>query len=182
MHQPKPCDLPNFLATQALMCPSCWRHRATNQVLTHKAAATLPSQVVREVDPFAHFASDYGKQQGPRHLACGLAAALQERDRCLRPGGFRNTPGLASSGRVRSCGVPSSNTPVRRWVSSSPHHQLCSPLCTWRTLPAPAPPGWPSWAPGRSVTGTVHQWQQQEADGSNQTNHFTLVLLQSAWN
>lgn len=128
----------------------------------HKAAATLPSQVVREVDPFAHFASHYRKQQGSCHLACGLAAALQERDRHIRPG-FRNTPGLASSGRVRSCSVPFSNIPVRRWVSSSPHRQLCSPLCTWRTPPAPAPPGWPSWAPGRSVTGTVHQWQQQEA-------------------
>lgn len=35
-HQPKPCDLPNFLATQALTCPSCWRHRTTNQALTTK--------------------------------------------------------------------------------------------------------------------------------------------------
>lgn len=102
---------------------AAWSHRATNQALTFKAAATLPSQVVREVDPFAHFASNYRKQQGPRHLACGLAAALQESDRQLRPGGFCASEthlGWSPLALLEAAVVPFSNTPIRRWDVSLP--------------------------------------------------------------
>lgn len=82
---------------QVLMCPLCLESLQHKPELAFQGAVTLPSQVIREIDPFTHFASNYRKQQGPRHLSSCLAAALQERDQQLKPEQgtflcFRNTP------------------------------------------------------------------------------------------
>lgn len=56
-----------------------------NPEMAFQGTVTLPSQVIGEIYPFTHFASNYRKQQGPCHLSSCLAAALQERDQQLKP-------------------------------------------------------------------------------------------------
>lgn len=65
---------------QVLMCPSCLESLQHKPEVAFQGAVTLPSQVIREIDPFTHFASNYREQQGSCHLSSCLAAALQERD------------------------------------------------------------------------------------------------------
>lgn len=174
---------------QVLMCPSYFESLYDKPDLAFQGAVTLPSQVIGEIDPFTHFASNYRKQQGPCHLSSCLAAALQERDQQLKPeqGRFlcyRNTPTprLEPSFLVKSCSALLSSIPIPVGLTHS-HQPACSAYLYalgifhqhlfhlvgfLRLL--------------KDLSGTVHQLQQQEANSLKKANHFTPMPLNSIWN